>query len=122
MAKIRKQGKIKTSSCQEWKTQSFVYFNLKDTFVILKVQKSHANLLRQRKFLPTPCKKKCPYTKCGGETIPRLFSGKLKLNISLDQWSQDLYSLFFLCSKLRAIARLPLFCEILVNMCIVIVC
>ena len=25
------------------------------------------------------------YTKCGGETSPRLFSGKLKLSISLDQ-------------------------------------
>ena len=26
-----------------------------------------------------------PYTRCGGETSPRLFSKKLKLNISLDQ-------------------------------------
>ena len=25
------------------------------------------------------------YTKCGGETSPRLFSEKLKLSISLDQ-------------------------------------
>ena len=25
------------------------------------------------------------YTKCGGETIPRPFSGELKLSISLDQ-------------------------------------
>ena len=25
------------------------------------------------------------YTKCGGETSPRPFSGKLKLSISLDQ-------------------------------------
>ena len=25
------------------------------------------------------------YTKCGGETSPRPFSGKLKLHISLDQ-------------------------------------
>ena len=25
------------------------------------------------------------YTKCGGEASPRPFSGKLKLNISLDQ-------------------------------------
>ena len=25
------------------------------------------------------------YTKCGGETIPRQFSNKLKLSISLDQ-------------------------------------
>ena len=26
-----------------------------------------------------------PYTKCGGKTIPRPFSEKLKLSISLDQ-------------------------------------
>ena len=26
-----------------------------------------------------------PYTKCGGETIPSLFSGNLKLSISLEQ-------------------------------------
>ena len=26
-----------------------------------------------------------PYTKCGGETATRSFSGKLKLSISLDQ-------------------------------------
>ena len=26
-----------------------------------------------------------PYTKCGGETIPRPFSKKLKFSISLDQ-------------------------------------
>ena len=25
------------------------------------------------------------YIECGGESIPRLFSGKLKLSISLDQ-------------------------------------
>ena len=30
------------------------------------------------------------YTKYGGETSPRPFSGKLKLNISLDQWSKVL--------------------------------
>ena len=28
------------------------------------------------------------YTKCGGETSPRLFSEKLKLSISLDQYSK----------------------------------
>ena len=36
------------------------------------------------------------YTKCGGETSLRPFSGKLKLRISLDQLSKDLYSLFLL--------------------------
>ena len=43
------------------------------------------------------------YTKCGGETSPRLFSEKLKLSISLDQYSKILYSLFLLYAKLRAI-------------------
>ena len=42
-------------------------------------------------------------TKCGGETSPRPFSGKLKLNISLDQYSKVLYSLFLWYPKLRAI-------------------
>ena len=28
------------------------------------------------------------YTKCGGETNPRHFSGKLKLNISVDRKSK----------------------------------
>ena len=44
-----------------------------------------------------------PYTKCGGETNPRPFSGKLKLSISLDQYSKVLYSLFLLYPKSRAI-------------------
>ena len=43
------------------------------------------------------------YTKCGGETSPRPFSEKLKLNISLDQLSKVLYSLLLLHDKLRAI-------------------
>ena len=43
------------------------------------------------------------YTKCGGETSPRPFSGKLKLSISLDQWSKVLCSLLLLYSRLRAI-------------------
>ena len=43
------------------------------------------------------------YTKCGGETSPRLISGKLNLRISLDQQSKVLYSLFLLYPKLRAI-------------------
>ena len=43
------------------------------------------------------------YAKSSGETTPRPFSGKLKLNISLDQQSKVLYSLFLLYGKLRAI-------------------
>ena len=43
------------------------------------------------------------YAKCGGETSPRPFPEKLKLAISLDQWSNVLYSLFFLHGKSRAI-------------------
>ena len=34
------------------------------------------------------------YTKCGRKTIPRPFSKKLKLSISLDQYSKVLYILF----------------------------
>ena len=43
------------------------------------------------------------YTKCGGETIPRPFSKKSKLSISLDQQSEVLYSFYLLYAKLRAI-------------------
>ena len=43
------------------------------------------------------------FTKCGGETSPRSFSEKLKLSISMDQWSKVLYSLVLLYGKLRAI-------------------
>ena len=43
------------------------------------------------------------YTKYGGKTSPRSFSEKLKLCISLDQYSNVLYSLFLLHAKLRAI-------------------
>ena len=43
------------------------------------------------------------YAKYGGETSPRPFSEKLKLSISLDQWSKVLYSLFLLYGKLRTI-------------------
>ena len=46
------------------------------------------------------------YTKCGGETSPRSFSEKLKLSISLDQWSKVLYNfvlLYISYCKLRAI-------------------
>ena len=42
------------------------------------------------------------YTKCGGESSPRPFSGKSELRISLDQQSKVLYSLFLLYLKLRA--------------------
>ena len=43
------------------------------------------------------------YIKSGGETIPKPFSEKLKLSISLDQYSKVLYSLFLQYTKLRAI-------------------
>ena len=43
------------------------------------------------------------YAKCGGETIDRPFSKKLKLSISLDQQPKFLNSLFSLHAKLRAI-------------------
>ena len=43
------------------------------------------------------------YTKCGRESNLRTFSEKLKLSISLDQWSKVLYNLFLLYVKLRAI-------------------
>ena len=43
------------------------------------------------------------YTKCRRETSARRFSGKLKLSISLDQYSKVLYSLFLLYPKLKAI-------------------
>ena len=43
------------------------------------------------------------YTKCNGETIPRPFSKKSKLSMSLNQYSKVLYSLFLFCAKLRAI-------------------
>ena len=43
------------------------------------------------------------YTKCGGETISRPFSKKLKLSMSLHQYSKVLYILFLLFAKLRTI-------------------
>ena len=43
------------------------------------------------------------YTKCGGETIPRPFSKKSKIEHSLDQYSKVLYVLFLLFAKLRTI-------------------
>ena len=43
------------------------------------------------------------YTKCGGETISRLFSIKSKLSISLDLYSKVLFRLFLLYAKLRTI-------------------
>ena len=43
------------------------------------------------------------YTECGGDTIPRPFLKKLKLSISLNQYSKVSYSLFLLYAKLRTI-------------------
>ena len=43
------------------------------------------------------------YANCGEKTIPRLFSKKSKLTISLDQLPKVLYSFFLLYGKLRAI-------------------
>ena len=43
------------------------------------------------------------YTRCDRKTIPRFFSKKLKLSISLDQYSKVLYILFLLFAKLRTI-------------------
>ena len=45
------------------------------------------------------------YTKCGGETSPWPFSGKLNLRISLNQ-SLEFSSLFLLYPKLMAIELL----------------
>ena len=42
------------------------------------------------------------YTKYIGKTIPRPFSKKTKLSVSLAQLSKVLYSLFLLYAKLRA--------------------
>ena len=43
------------------------------------------------------------YAKCSGEIIPRPFSKKSKLIMSLDQESKVLYSLFLFYDKLREI-------------------
>ena len=43
------------------------------------------------------------YAKYGGETIPKPFPKKMKLNIFPGQYSKFLYSLFLLYAKLRAI-------------------
>ena len=43
------------------------------------------------------------FTKYGGRTIPRPFFKKLKLTISLDQYSKVLYILFLLFAKLKTI-------------------
>ena len=45
------------------------------------------------------------YTKCVGEAIPRPFSEKSKLSISLNQYSKVLYILLLLFAKLRTIER-----------------
>ena len=43
------------------------------------------------------------YTKCGRETSPVTFSEKLKLSISVDQYSKTLYNWLSLYAKLKAI-------------------
>ena len=43
------------------------------------------------------------YSKCGAETSPKHFSGKLILRISPDQSSKVFYSLFLLYPQLRGI-------------------
>ena len=43
------------------------------------------------------------FKKCGGETSPRLFSEKLKMDITLDQYSSVSRSLLLLHDKLSAI-------------------
>ena len=43
------------------------------------------------------------FSNCGGEIIPISSSQKLKLSISLDQWSKISYSLLLLYAKWRAI-------------------
>ena len=53
-----------------------------------------------------------PYTKCGRETIPRPFSKKLKLNISLDQYSKVLiYFVSIICEVEDYRKRLKLSCR-----------
>ena len=44
-----------------------------------------------------------PYTKCVRETIPRHFSKKSKLRISLEQYCKVLNNLFLLYPNLKAI-------------------
>ena len=44
------------------------------------------------------------YLKCGGKTIPRHFSKKLKSSILLDQKAKVLYSLILLYANFRAVA------------------
>ena len=41
------------------------------------------------------------YTKCDGDTIPRLFSKKSKLSISRDQYCKASYSLFYVMPSWR---------------------
>ena len=43
------------------------------------------------------------YTKCGEETIPRPFSKKTKLSISLDKYSKAVYGFLLLHANLRAV-------------------
>ena len=50
------------------------------------------------------------YTKCSGEAIPRSFSEKSKLRISLDQHSEFLFSLFYWISRSRN-TKIPKYIE-----------
>ena len=61
-------------------------------------QKIEFGLLIEHKMINIFLEKS--YTRCGGEAIPRPFSKKLKLSISLDQQSEFLISLFYCISKL----------------------
>ena len=54
--------------------------------------------LIERKLRSIFLEKSC--RKCGRETIPRAFSKKSNLSISLDQYSEVLYILFLLFAKL----------------------
>ena len=48
-----------------------------------------------------------PYTKCGGDTIPRPFSKKSELDISLDQQPNFIQFAFIICQ----VKRLPKYIE-----------
>ena len=67
------------------------------------------NILRRKDNQAIKCGQLIEYqtqktsTKCGGDTIPRPFPRKLKLSISLDQYSKVLYCLFLYYAKLRTI-------------------
>ena len=51
------------------------------------------------------------HTKCDGDTIPRPFSKKSKLSISLDQYSKVWYNFFLWYAKLSTIRTFRLSCR-----------